>query len=148
MDGPQETYAPPHVPKTHKQRQEAVRVQGMWQGIRHVNQLQGPSERPLGPEASQVPRLSSRVCQQCHHARPSEGGSQGNQKKMRKQTNNIKVTCKECGKRFTTSVPFKDHLNIHLGLKPHKCPLCFQGFASKATMHGHLRGVHKGLKRK
>ena len=67
-----------------------------------------------------------------------------------KHTSNDKrpYICKECGKGFSTSTNFKDHQNIHLGLKPHKCPVCLQGFASNATMYGHLRGVHKGIKRK
>ena len=56
--------------------------------------------------------------------------------------------CETCGKGFAENSAFKDHMNIHLGLKPHVCKHCNAGFASSGTLMGHIRAVHRGIKRK
>ena len=58
------------------------------------------------------------------------------------------LICKICGKGFATKQPYDDHMNVHTGAKPHKCPHCGTGFASMGTMRGHVRNVHLGIKRK
>lgn len=57
--------------------------------------------------------------------------------------------CKICQplKGFTDLSRYTEHMNIHLGRKPFKCPECSMSFASHGTMAGHVKGVHKGLKR-
>ena len=56
--------------------------------------------------------------------------------------------CTLCPKSFMASHLLNDHMNVHTGEKPHKCPVCGQGFASKPTMLGHHKSVHLGIKRK
>ena len=59
-----------------------------------------------------------------------------------------KYKCETCGKGFGLSTSYKDHLNIHLGLKPYACKFCNAAFASSGTLVGHVRAVHRGIKRK
>ena len=55
--------------------------------------------------------------------------------------------CEVCNKGFTNSQAYQDHMNIHTGAKPHKCPYCPATFASVGTAYGHRRAVHEGKKR-
>jgi len=56
--------------------------------------------------------------------------------------------CELCGKGFCAKRSYKDHMNIHTGDKPYKCPFCPASFANQGTMGGHVRGTHKHEKRK
>jgi len=55
--------------------------------------------------------------------------------------------CKTCGKGFADKKNYEMHQNVHTGAKPFICPHCGQGFANDGTRGGHIRSVHKSLKR-
>ena len=52
-----------------------------------------------------------------------------------------------CNKGFITKSKLEDHMNIHLGLKPHVCKYCGTGFADVANKRMHERCAHEGHKR-
>jgi uncharacterized Zn-finger protein len=51
--------------------------------------------------------------------------------------------CNVCGLRFFFKERLKDHMNVHLGLRPYKCPLCDAAFSTGDTFRSHTRHVHK-----
>ena len=46
--------------------------------------------------------------------------------------------CKICGKGFTVKPIFEGHMNMHLGLKPHKCE-CGTGFQNVSNLQAHKK---------
>ena len=56
-----------------------------------------------------------------------------------------KWQCPHCGKGFHERNVMKTHMNIHLGLKPHKCDVCGVGFADRSNMLAHRRKTCKQL---
>ncbi|KAG9080580.1 hypothetical protein FRC06_006396 [Ceratobasidium sp. 370] len=48
--------------------------------------------------------------------------------------------CRHCQKVFRRPSSLEDHLNVHTGAKPHKCPFerCHTGFATKSNMKRHF----------
>ena len=56
--------------------------------------------------------------------------------------------CKICTKGFLYKNQIDDHMNIHYGLKPHKCKYCDQTFANVSNKLAHQRSTHEGIKRK
>jgi len=55
--------------------------------------------------------------------------------------------CTQCPKGFTKASVLEEHMNIHLNLRPHKCPHCTSDFNSIGNLYAHIRGTHKGIKR-
>ena len=51
-------------------------------------------------------------------------------------------------KGFAFLKNYNEHMNIHNGVKPCKCPHCPAAFASQGTLGGHIRGTHKDKKRR
>ena len=62
-----------------------------------------------------------------------------------------KHTCDQCSppKKFNDKHAFRDHMNIHLGLKPHVCQRgCSNvAYANRSTLAAHYRSFHEGKKR-
>ncbi|CAB4069064.1 KRAB [Lepeophtheirus salmonis] len=52
-----------------------------------------------------------------------------------------------CGKGFTTAYKFKQHDNIHRGIKPHTCKFCGKGFCNSSNRNQHEKSIHLGDKR-
>ncbi|WAQ96971.1 ZFP26-like protein, partial [Mya arenaria] len=50
--------------------------------------------------------------------------------------------CSICSKVFLKE-HYKTHINMHNGIKPHKCLICDKGFTDRSNLRGHLKGVHK-----
>ncbi|KAG9089964.1 hypothetical protein FS749_000917 [Ceratobasidium sp. UAMH 11750] len=48
--------------------------------------------------------------------------------------------CQHCQKVFRRATSLEDHLNVHTGAKPHKCPYerCHEGFATESNMKRHF----------
>ena len=52
--------------------------------------------------------------------------------------------CNICGKEYNLRGHLKDHIHVHLGVKPHKCSVCRRGFAWMHNLDRHLK-VRTGL---
>ena len=53
------------------------------------------------------------------------------------------------GKGFVEQNMYEDHMNVHMGKKPHICHVCPNAaYASKGNLAAHLRATHQGRKRK
>ena len=50
-------------------------------------------------------------------------------------------------KGFPTRTSYESHMNIHNGVKPHKCDYCQTAFADPNNLKSHIRSVHHGIKR-
>ncbi|KAL1708598.1 hypothetical protein EV121DRAFT_277104 [Schizophyllum commune] len=48
-----------------------------------------------------------------------------------------------CPRRFSQATALQDHINVHTGARPHKCPECFKGFANAGNLHHHRRRAHQ-----
>ena len=52
-------------------------------------------------------------------------------------------TCPKCLKQFTQQSNLKQHMLIHLGLKPFSCKDCKSAFTTKQGLQVHYRRVHR-----
>ena len=50
--------------------------------------------------------------------------------------------CNECGKGFISPSRMREHMNIHLGVKPHMCPHCGNNFSNVSNLQAHTRKLH------
>jgi len=50
-----------------------------------------------------------------------------------------------CSMSFRTTSELKQHMDRHLGIKPHKCPICRKAFVTKGELKLHIR-THTGEK--
>ncbi|XP_050415750.1 zinc finger protein Xfin [Patella vulgata] len=56
------------------------------------------------------------------------------------------IKCHICGMVLKDKVFLKEHLYLHLGLKPFKCEQCDHKFAKKDYLNEHMQRIHSGLK--
>ncbi|KAL1761577.1 hypothetical protein FB107DRAFT_201036 [Schizophyllum commune] len=49
----------------------------------------------------------------------------------------------KCTQRFSQATALQDHINVHTGARPHKCPECSKGFANAGNLHHHRRRAHQ-----
>ena len=47
-----------------------------------------------------------------------------------------------CGFKTRRAVGFRDHLNVHNGVKPHKCNFCDEEFSSESSRKKHQANYH------
>ena len=52
------------------------------------------------------------------------------------------LRCKECGKGFISPSRMREHMNIHLGVKPHMCPHCGKHLSNVSNLQAHTRKLH------
>ncbi|XP_077109352.1 uncharacterized protein LOC143765974 isoform X2 [Ranitomeya variabilis] len=50
--------------------------------------------------------------------------------------------CKICEKTFASATELRLHINVHLGIKPHKCRECAMAYRTPADLLRHTRSVH------
>lgn len=63
----------------------------------------------------------------------------------RKRVAQQRCLCPVCGNDFCTRQILKQHMLIHIGLKPYACDFCDKFFRSKSALKEHIRGGHKFL---
>lgn len=51
--------------------------------------------------------------------------------------------CKDCGKGFHSKTLCKEHLNVHLGIKPFSCIVCGAGFTYSKSVVTHQLKAHR-----
>ena len=53
------------------------------------------------------------------------------------------LKCEVCGKGFVDNGKLRDHMNIHLNLKPYKCREgCDMAYSDRSNRNQHERRVH------
>ena len=64
--------------------------------------------------------------------------------------NSRKLCCpqEECGMKFYNKTSFDNHMNVHNGIKPHKCRDCGKAYADSGARNKHFRQCHQQLKSK
>jgi hypothetical protein len=50
--------------------------------------------------------------------------------------------CNRCGKRFLCPTKYKDHMNMHDGIRPYGCPLCDVRMVKYANLQQHCKRLH------
>lgn len=69
--------------------------------------------------------------------------------RIHKKTHNSSLKiwpCKICGKKYSSKNLLDEHMNMHTGERPYKCPHCVKDFASKYTLTAHMK-IHYDRKR-
>ncbi|THU78985.1 hypothetical protein K435DRAFT_36478, partial [Dendrothele bispora CBS 962.96] len=61
-----------------------------------------------------------------------------------RRKNTPKYFCEvpECGRSFTTPHNYRNHMNMHRGIKPHGCGLCTYKSGTRHTLLRHVRAKH------
>ncbi|KAI1892426.1 hypothetical protein AGOR_G00133230 [Albula goreensis] len=59
---------------------------------------------------------------------------------MSNPAENRKFACTQCGKAFKHKHHLKEHLRIHSGDKPYKCPTCMKRFSHSGSYSTHVNG--------
>ena len=59
--------------------------------------------------------------------------------------NSRKLCCpqEECGMKFYNKTSFDNHMNVHFGIKPHKCRDCGKAYADSGARNKHFRRCHQ-----
>ncbi|KAG8707944.1 hypothetical protein FRC08_000201 [Ceratobasidium sp. 394] len=112
----------------HDQRQEHLRQAQLTHGLHSGNVPQF------------VPSQSAFSVQSTNHSNPQEPvptifeGEDTSPVRGRQ--------CDICGLVLRRPGLLDDHLNTHVGLRPHQCSICGQGFAQRGNVDRHMRTVH------
>lgn len=78
-----------------------------------------------------------------------ESFSDSRQFRLHKKTHTASIKiwpCKACGKKYSSKNLLDEHMNMHTGARPYKCPHCPKDFASKYTFTAHTK-IHFDRKR-
>ena len=50
--------------------------------------------------------------------------------------------CQLCGKTFQDKFALRQHMAVHTGMRPFRCPVCHGSFTQKGTLVRHLKLLH------
>ncbi|KAF8598897.1 hypothetical protein BDV93DRAFT_547193 [Ceratobasidium sp. AG-I] len=59
-------------------------------------------------------------------------------------SDNFRLYCVWCRKKFRRPGALSDHHNSHVGIKPHACPYCPASFAARSNLSRHKKTQHSG----
>ena len=59
-----------------------------------------------------------------------------------KTHSNLRIQCQKCPKNFSNRILHREHMNVHIGRRPHRCPFCPMRFFSSSTNYRHIKELH------
>lgn len=89
---------------------------------------------PPSPEAKKI-----KDCMICHNVYLGRKSLQAHQKLEHVQEMKQKWMCNICEQGFCTSTKLNDHMNIHMGIKPHTCHVCGKRFTDQSNLRTHVQ---------
>lgn len=99
-------------------------------------------------DRKQCPATFERLsCQECGKMFNTRIGLKRHHRVVHTPDNQKPYQCSWCGKGFCGKQAWQEHMNIHTGVKPHKCSVCEMSFNNLSNKFHHERSVHLGLKR-
>lgn len=96
---------------------------------------------PPSPEAKKI-----KDCMICHNVYLGRKSLQAHQKLEHVQEMKQKWMCNICEQGFCTSTKLNDHMNIHMGIKPHTCHVCGKRFTDQSNLRTHVQ-THSNIKK-
>ena len=84
----------------------------------------------------------SRPCQHCGKMFHTEQHLRKHNDAVHTPDEEKQFRCNECGKGFISASRMREHVNIHLGVKPHMCPHCGKSFSNVSNLQAHTRKLH------
>ena len=73
---------------------------------------------------------------------PKDMGSRNIRTRYLKKGHRNKYQCPFCSKSYAFKHSMRDHMNVHMGRKPHACKLCPMSFSHLGSMCGHMKREH------
>lgn len=96
---------------------------------------------PVSPETKKV-----KTCYVCGKVFVGRLNLRAHQKLVHADVVKRKWNCNMCEQGFTSSAKLNDHMNIHMGIKPHTCQVCGKRFTDQSNLRQHLH-THTNVKR-
>ena len=62
--------------------------------------------------------------------------------KSLKTSSNRRFQCSKCHKNLSNVILYREHMNVHIGRRPHRCPFCPMRFFSSSTNYKHIKELH------
>ncbi|KAM4031537.1 uncharacterized protein ACNLHF_018961 isoform 1-T2 [Anomaloglossus baeobatrachus] len=100
--------------------------------------VQSAAETPVPTESTGTEMKTTYSCGVCQFSSCNLGAMR---RHMRKHSDKHK--CKFCGKTFASATELRIHINVHTGIKPHKCSECDMAYRTAADLLRHARSTHK-----
>ncbi|OWF49776.1 PR domain zinc finger protein 4-like [Mizuhopecten yessoensis] len=96
---------------------------------------------PVSPETKKI-----KMCYVCGKVFVGRLNLRAHQKLLHADVVKRKWNCNMCEQGFTSSAKLNDHMNIHMGIKPHTCQYCGKRFTDQSNLRQHLL-THTNVKR-
>ncbi|XP_033740939.1 PR domain zinc finger protein 4-like [Pecten maximus] len=96
---------------------------------------------PVSPETKKI-----KTCYVCGKVFVGRLNLRAHQKLLHADVVKRKWNCNMCEQGFTSSAKLNDHMNIHMGIKPHTCQICGKRFTDQSNLRQHLL-THSNVKR-
>ncbi|XP_060070452.1 PR domain zinc finger protein 4-like [Ylistrum balloti] len=96
---------------------------------------------PVSPETKKI-----KMCYVCGKVFVGRLNLRAHQKLLHADVVKRKWNCNMCEQGFTSSAKLNDHMNIHMGIKPHTCQYCGKRFTDQSNLRQHLL-THSNVKR-
>ncbi|XP_073436679.1 uncharacterized protein [Dendrobates tinctorius] len=97
--------------------------------------VQSAAETPVTTENTEMKTMYS-----CGVCKFSSCNLVAMRRHMRKHSDRHK--CNLCEKTFASATELRLHINVHMGIKPHKCSECDMAYRTAADLLRHTRSVH------
>ncbi|XP_066443785.1 oocyte zinc finger protein XlCOF28-like isoform X2 [Eleutherodactylus coqui] len=107
-----------------------------------TNASEIPSAEPQEAAVPEPPAQTAAAAMlySCTDCKFSSGNLAALRRHLRRHSDKYK--CKLCEKPFACATELRIHMNVHLGIKPHKCSQCDMAYSTAADLLRHTRSVH------